>query len=51
VLYQSLCAVTGQRQDPCVLDTFMAAIDFMRGAPAAPWWNYTAQRKALFGQV
>ena len=51
VLYQQLCAVTGQRQDPCVLDTFMAATDFMAGAPAAPWWAYTAQRKALFGQV
>jgi hypothetical protein len=51
VLYQKLCAATGQRQDPCVLDTFMAAVDFMRGAPAAPWWTYTAQRKALFGAV
>ena len=27
VLYQKLCAATGQRQDPCVLDTFMAATD------------------------
>ncbi len=51
VLYQKLCAATGQRQDPCVLDTFMAAVDFMRGAPAAPWWQYTAQRKALFGPI
>ena len=51
VLYQKLCAATGQRQDPCVLDTFMAATDFMSGAPAAPWWKYTPQRKALFGQV
>ena len=51
VLYQRLCAATGQRQDPCVLDTFMAASDFVGGAPAAPWWKYTAQRKALFGQV
>ena len=51
VLYQKLCAATGQRQDLCVLDTFMAVTDFMRGAPAAPWWSYTAQRKALFGQV
>lgn len=50
-LYQALCAKTGQRQDPCVLDTFMAATDFMRGAPPAPWWRYTAQRKALYGQV
>ena len=51
VLYQALCHHSGKRQDPCVLDTFMAATDFMGGAPAAPWWHYTAQRKALFGQV
>jgi hypothetical protein len=51
VLYQRLCAATGKRQDPCVLDTFMAATDFMGGAAPAPWWQYTAQRKALFGQV
>ena len=50
-LYQALCARTGKRQDPCVLDTFMAITDFMRGAAPAPWWAYTAQRKRLFGQV
>lgn len=51
VLYQQLAAATGTRQDPCVLDTFMAAVDFMNGAAAAPWWAYTAQRKALYGTV
>ena len=51
VLYQQLCAATGQRQDPCVLDTFMAATDFMHGAAAAPWWVYTPQRKVLYGSV
>lgn len=51
VLYQQLCAITGERHDPCVLDTFMAAVDFMRGAPGAPWWHYTAERKALYGQI
>lgn len=51
VLYQKLNAATGTRQDPCVLDTFMAAVDFMNGADAAPWWTYTAQRKALYGAV
>jgi hypothetical protein len=51
VLYQKLCAATGTRQDPCVLDTFMAATDFMSGAPPAPWWTYTPQRKLIFGQV
>ena len=51
VLYQKLNAATGARNDPCVLDTFMAAIDFMNGAAAAPWWAYTAQRKVLYGAV
>jgi hypothetical protein len=51
VLYQALCAKTGKRQDPCVLDTFMAATDFMRGGPARPWWAYTKQRKLVYGAV
>lgn len=50
-LYRKLCSATGQRQDPCVLDTFMAVTDFMSGAPPAPWWSYTSRRKALFGRV
>jgi len=50
-LYQRLCSTTGQRHDPCVLDTFMAAVDFMAGAQAAPWWKYTAQRKQRFGSI
>ncbi len=51
VLYRQLCERTGQRQDPCVLDTFMAATDFMRGAEPRPWWAYTAERKAVYGSV
>lgn len=51
VLYQALCIHTGKRQDPCVLDTFMAITDFMRGAAPASWWRYTAQRKLLYGAV
>ena len=50
-LYQALCAHSGKRQDPCVLDTFMAATDFMRGAAPAPWWTYTAQRRQMYGQI
>lgn len=50
-LYRSLCEATGRRQDPCVLDSFLAIVDFMRGAPPLPWWRYTAQRKARFGNV
>jgi hypothetical protein len=47
VLYQALGRLAGQRQDPCVLDTFIAAVDFMKGAAPAPWWHYTAERKRL----
>lgn len=50
-LYQALCRLSGARQDPCVLDTFMAATDFMRGAQARPWWTYTAERKSVHGAV
>ena len=50
-LYRKLCEVTGQRHDPCVLDTMLAVVDFMHGAPPAPWWAYTPQRKALVGQA
>lgn len=50
-LYRALCTHTGKRQDPCVLDTFIAATEFMRGAEPRPWWAYTAQRKAVYGAV
>lgn len=50
-LYQTLCAISGKRQDPCVLDTFIAAVEFMRGGEPRPWWAFTAQRKARFGSV
>jgi hypothetical protein len=44
-LYDELCRVTGKRHDPCLLDTFLAAVRFMDGDPARPWWAYTAERK------
>jgi len=47
-LYQTLCDRTRTRQDPCVLDTFISAVRFMEGAPARPWWSYTAERKKKF---
>jgi hypothetical protein len=44
-LYDQLNRVTGTRHDPCVLDTFISAVRFVDGAPARPWWKYTAERK------
>ncbi|MCO5976682.1 helix-hairpin-helix domain-containing protein [Ideonella oryzae] len=48
-LYRRLEALTGSRQDPCVLDTFMAIVDFMEGGPPRPWWSFTALRKQRHG--
>jgi hypothetical protein len=44
-LYDELCRMTRQRHDPCLLDTFLAAVRFLGGEPARPWWAYTAERK------
>jgi hypothetical protein len=44
-LYDELCRVTKQRHDPCLLDTFIAAVRFMGGEPAKPWWAYTPERQ------
>ena len=44
-LYEDLCGITGKRHDPCLLDTFIAAVRFMAGEPKKPWWAYTAERK------
>ena len=44
-MYDDLCRLTGQRHDPCLLDTFIAAVRYMAGEPKRPWWKYTAERK------
>ena len=46
-LYRALERRSGSRQDPCVLDTFLAVVDFAEGAPARPWYRYTARRKSM----
>ena len=46
-MYDNLCRITGQRHDPCLLDTFIAAVRFMEGSPKKPWWKYTAERKRV----
>ncbi len=44
-LFERLCALDGRRHDPCLLDTFMSAVDQADGKPARPWWEYTPERK------
>ncbi len=44
-LYDRLCAVTGVRHDPCVIDVFMSVTDFISGGVPRPWWHFTQARK------
>jgi len=44
VLYDRLCQLTHERQDPCVLDVFSSITDFLAGSDPAPWWKYSRER-------
>jgi len=44
-IYEEMCAASGRRLDPCLLDTVMSAVEQADGGPARPWWDYTAERK------
>ena len=48
-LFERLCDLDGKRHDPCLLDTFVVAVDHANGAPARPWWEYSRARKARAG--
>jgi hypothetical protein len=48
-MYQALCEITQQRHDPCVIDVFISAVDYMNGGPARKWWEFTQQRKEKMG--
>lgn len=48
-MYQRLCRITGERQDPCVLDVFSAAVAQARDPLLPPeqcqWWYWSRKRK------
>ena len=44
-LYTRLCLLTGKRHDPCVHDTFAAAIHQAKTGEALNWWAFTPLRK------
>ncbi len=50
-LYVKLCEKTKQYHDPCVLDTIMSAVYFMKGEGTLPWWDFTEERKKNFKKV
>ena len=49
-MYARLNRLRGQRQDPCVLDTFCAAVAQAKNprlpAEKCQWWYWSRQRKA-----
>lgn len=46
LMYEQLCSVTDKRHDPCVIDVFISAVNYMEGGPAKKWWEFTKERKA-----
>ena len=47
-LYTQIASIDGEVPDPCVLDCFMSAVDFMNGKPPRQWWKYTPARKRTY---
>ena len=45
-LFERLCAMEGRRHDPCLLDTFTAAVDYANGGRPRPWWEFSREREA-----
>jgi Pathogenicity locus len=49
-MYEKLQRLTGTRQDPCVLDTFRAAVAQARNprlpAQQCQWWYWSRKRKS-----
>jgi hypothetical protein len=46
-LYHDLEVITGERHDPCILYTLMAAVQFLETGRSVPWWKFTTAGKAL----
>ena len=54
-MYEKLSRKTGQRQDPCVLDVFCAAVAQARNpqlaAEKCQWWWWSTKRKQRRNEV
>jgi hypothetical protein len=44
-LYERIQSITDTRHDPCVWDTYAAAIHQAKTGEALPWWDFTKIRK------
>lgn len=49
-LHNKLCVKKEKEIDSCVIDVFMAVIDFMEGSEPLPWWKFTKKRKEILNK-
>ncbi len=47
-MYERICKLRGVRQDPCVLDTYLAIVHNARTGEERTWWSFTPERKLRF---
>jgi hypothetical protein len=45
-LFERSCAAAGRREDPCLLDTYTAAVAFAETGDDRPWWTFSRERLA-----
>lgn len=50
-LYDRLGRMDGRPHDPCVIDAFLAAVDYVEGGRKKAWWKFTPTRKALLQKL
>lgn len=49
--YLSLSGSMGQRHDPCVFYTLMAAQHYLQSGVAIPWWKFTEPGKKILAET
>jgi len=50
-VYLALSGSMGQRHDPCVLYTLMAARHYLQSGVSTPWWKFTEQGRAVLAEA
>jgi hypothetical protein len=43
-LFEVLCARDGRAHDPCLRDTFVAAVAYVECGDDRPWWAFSRER-------
>ncbi len=50
-MYEQISTLDGVRHDPCVIDVFMAAVEYAKTGSCQAWWKYTPLRKAMLASA